>query len=159
MGIQTLRLGISASVVSLIACTVWFVATGQSSKVHQSAIEAQAKSVAAARAIANGVSVDEMTRRAYAGCNFEVDSRGNAGELFQKSLNQQEASVSRISCINSYIYGDGLMYDSMPDVLREWAIAILELLVIAGAVGVAAGVLHIGGTMAARSWWSWLGGT
>jgi hypothetical protein len=158
MGIQTLRLGISASVVSLIACTVWFVATDQSSKVHQSVLDAQAKSVAAARAAENGVSVQEMERRAYAGCNFKVDPRGHAGEFFQQSLNQQDADASRSSCIGSYIYGDGLMYESMPDILREWAIAVLKLLAIAGAAGVAVGILHVGWTVAAKRWWRWVRG-
>jgi hypothetical protein len=104
------------------------------------------------------VSVAEMKRRAYAGCKFDVDPRGNAGEFFQRSLNQQDADASRVSCINSYIYGDGLMYESMPDLLREWTVAILKLLAIAVASGFAAGIVLIGSTTVVKSWMRWLRG-
>jgi hypothetical protein len=156
MGIQPLRLGISGSAVALIACSAWFVATDQPSKVRQRATDAQAESLAVTRAAANGVSVEEMKRRAYAGCNFAVDPTGHPGEFFQRDLNVQDAYTSRASCITSYIYGDGLMYESMPDLFKEWAIAILKVLAIAIAAGVAVGVFFIASTAAAKWWWQWL---
>lgn len=124
---------------------------------HQRAMDALAESVAAARVAKNGVSVAEIKRRAYAGCKFDVDPHGNAGGLFQRSLNQQDADASRVSCINSYIYGDGLMYESMPDLLGEWVFAILKLLAIVIVSGFAAGIGLVGSTTVAKSWWRWCG--
>jgi hypothetical protein len=67
-GIQPLRLGVSGSMLTLIACGVWFVATDQASEVRRRAFEVRDESLAAVRAAQNGVSVEEMKRRAVATC-------------------------------------------------------------------------------------------
>ena len=92
MTIQPLRLGISGAALVLIACGVWFFATDQASEVQRRAYEARDASLAAARAAQNGVSVEEMKRRAYAGCNFskwfdrKAAPRPCVGSIFRAGL-------------------------------------------------------------------------
>ena len=159
MTIQPLRLGISGAALALIACGVWFIATDQASEVQRRAYEARDASLAAARAAQNGVSVEEMKRRAYAGCNFQVAPNAHADEprsgffgLFQHDQDIAERDAQRSSCIGGYIYGDGLMNEPTLDLFEQWLLAVLKIVFIS----VGAELVIAASFMGAQSWWGWL---
>jgi hypothetical protein len=161
--IKALRLGISISLLTLIACAVWFVATDQASEVRRRAFEVRDESLAAARAAQNGVSVEEMKRRAVATCwNTKVDPNSNGDAQSPSSgalldLWQQNAAIAlkdadRSSCMTNYIYGDDLMYEPTFDLFRQWSSAVLKIIFISVCAGAAMAVIF----KVALSWWGWL---
>jgi hypothetical protein len=154
---NALRLGISGAALALIACGVWFITTNQASEVQRRAFEARDASLAALRAAQNGVSVEEMKRRAYAGCNFQVAPNTHADDpgsfdLFQRDRDIASRDADRSSCIGSYIYGDGLMNEPMLDLFEQWLLAVLKIVFISVGAGAVIAAIFKG----AQSWWGWL---
>jgi hypothetical protein len=59
-------------------------------------------------------------------------------------------------CTTLYIYGDGLMYASPFYVSREWAIALLKIIVFSAAAGIAIAAVWKIVPLGLKAWWSWL---
>ena len=155
MSIKLFKIGISGSVAALFVCGVWFVVTGQAEKISQRANEAHANYLASEKARENGVTIEEMKRRAVAGCNFPV-KQDEHPELFGRSAAQADANADRQSCVSSYIYGDGLMYSSPFYISVEWIIALGKLLALSAAVGIALAAIFKIIPQTLISWWRWL---
>src|SRR5674476_425645 len=92
MSIRAFKIGISGSLAALIACGIWFVVTGQTEIISQRANDAHANYLASERARESGVTVAEMKRRAYAGCNFPVKQGDHPG-LFGRDADQADADT------------------------------------------------------------------
>lgn len=158
-GIRPVKLGISGATLTLIACGVWFVATNQTSDVQRRAFEARDVSLAATRAAQNGVSVEEMKRRAYAACLHVYVDPGASGTLPPRDggvLYQDTETALRdaaqSSCISSYIYGNDVMHDPTFDLFKQWVLLVLKIVFISAGVGAAVAATFKGG----QSWWNWL---
>ena len=168
MAIRSVRIGISGSVGALIACAVWFSITDQSAKISQRVLDAQADYVASQRAADRGGSVEEMKRRAYAGCEFSAvpersDSTssavpGGSGLLDLSPRYQQQAAAEAMkqTCINSYIYEDGLMYQSPFFLFEFWSLALFEAIAFSAAVGLATGATWKIAALILKKWLGWL---
>jgi hypothetical protein len=156
MSIKPIKIGVSGSLAALVACGIWFIVTGQTEKISQRANDAHANYLASERARENGVTVAEMKRRAYAGCNFPVKQGEYQPGLFGTNMAQADADASRQSCITSYIYGDGIMYSSPFYLSLEWIIALGKILAFSAAVGIALAVIFKIVPQTLRSWWRWL---
>ena len=164
--IHPLRLGITCSALTLIACGIWFAATDQAAEIRRQAFEARDKSLANARAAEKGVSLWEMKRLANAACAPSASSNPNDAkaappnggtlDLFQRD--QQIASRPSIEeCLNNYIYGVDITWaEPTFDLFKLWLEAVVTILLMSAAAGAAMAAIFKGGLWGFKSWWAWL---
>jgi len=157
--VRSVKIGISGFVFALIVCGIWFVVTNQAAKISQRAWHAQEEYVASQRAVTRGGSVEAMKRLAYGGCQFQSGSSDSApaGDgLFLGSKDEQMAEAERESCINSYIYGDGL-FEPMPYFfIWQWVAAVVVLCGYCAFVGLVLTAASEIVPLGFKTWWAWL---
>jgi hypothetical protein len=158
MAIRSVKIGISASIVALIACAVWFFVTDQSAKISQRAWHAQEEYVASQRAPTRGGSVAEMRRLAYAACTpKDLTPRTRPDPLaFFGGGGPVDAQMTTEECANNYIYGDGLMHASPFFFIREWTEALLQIVAISAAAGLVIAAIWKIVPLGLKAWWDWL---
>jgi hypothetical protein len=164
--IHPLRLGITCSALTLIACGIWFAATDQAAEIRRQAFVARDETLANARAAEKGVSLWEMRRSANAACAPSASSNpsdakaapstGGTLDLFQQD--QQIASRRSVEeCLNNYIYGvDVTWTEPTFDLLKLWLEALVTIVLISVAAGAAMAAIFKCGLWGFKSWWGWL---
>jgi hypothetical protein len=148
MAIRSVKIGISGSIVALIACAVWFFVTDQSAKISRRAWDAQAEYVASQRAPTRGGSVAEMKRLAYAACI--------PNDLTPRIQPDWLAEMVRQQCTNNYIYGDGMMHVSPYFFVPEWTQALVQIVAFSVAAGLAIAAIWKFVPLGLKAWWDWL---
>jgi hypothetical protein len=127
--VSPVKVGISGSVITLIACGYWFITTDQATIISQRAWHAQEEYVASERAVDRGGSVANMKRMVYAACTPKDLTPGA----------RPEPPVSTEECANNYIYGDGLIHGSAYFFIWQWTQSLLQIVAYVAVAGIAIG--------------------
>lgn len=160
MTVSSIRLGISASVICLIAAGVWFEVTDQAANVSHRAWRAQEEYVAAQRAPDRGGSVEAMKKLAVSACYPKYSAPHPPSDplcFFRDSPEcKTDAGIMPEECVTNYIYGDELMYPMTSFFVWQWSLAAIQIIAISAVAGLMVGVIRNNGPLLVRAWLAWL---